>query len=209
MQPYVDLVNRQLIKKYPIRPAYVTQAFLSLARHYFTKEEYLVTDRFRKKHNHSVIPSPEDMVIIESPMAWPVELTDKRPAIFVRRLNWTYRRLGIGDGRWGGTEAVIQQNTYSWAWRGHHIFFLISKEGGELDLLTEEVINLLARFTPVIRSLFDFTAYQLASIGKVEAYTSTHDYFQVPLIVQYDWIETWQLEPGIETVREIITEYMS
>lgn len=200
----IDLVDRRLLRRYPIRPAYVTRALLSLTRHYFAKEEYLVTERFRKRHNHSVTPAAEDNIVIESPMAWPVEFADKRPAIFIRRLNWVLRRIGLGDGRWGGNPTVVEGNTFSWAWRGTHGFFLIAREGGELEFLVEEMINLLVRFTPIIRTLFGFCQFQMTSVGRIEAYTVATDYFQVPIIVQYDWVETWHLSPGLETVITIV-----
>lgn len=206
--PLIGIIDRRLVRRFPVRPSYVTAAFLSIARHYFSRPEYMVTERFKARHNSGVEPSPQDYVVIQSPMAWPFEYADKRPAVFVRRLDWVVRRLGLGDGRWGGTEEVIKERLMSWYLRGFHAFHLVSREGGELELLTEEMINLLLRFTPLIRMIFPFQKFQLVSIGRPQAFISATDMFTSSLIVRYEWVETWQFTPDISELEESILETM-
>lgn len=205
----IDLVHKQLIRNYPVRPIYVTKALLSLTRHYFARPEYLVTPLFRTRHNQSAVPSPDDFVVIESPMAWPVEYTDKRPAVFIRRLKWNTLRLGLGDGRQSGSNEILSMSRYTWAWAGSHAFVAISREGGELELLVEELINLLLRYTSVIRELFGFSRFQLATVGTQQAYITATDVFQVPITVQYEWLESFQLQPTLDDFRAIIENTIS
>ena len=199
-----NLIHKDLVRRFPIRPQYVTQALVIMTRHYFASPERLVTGRFRKRHNQSPQPSPDDQIVIDSPMAWPVERADKRPAIYIRRLPWMTMRLGLGDGRSVGVHEILNQNQYSWGWRGRHAFYLICREGGELELLTEEVINLLLRYTSVIRELFGFRRFQLVNISQPQAYIAATDFFQVGIVVQYEWIETFSLQPSLEEIQQII-----
>ena len=201
----LNLIHSELVRRFPVRPQYVTQALVSITRHYFASPDRLVTERFRKRHNPSAIPSADDQIIIDSPMAWPVERADKRPAVFIRRLSWNVLRLGLGDGRSAGTPEIIIQNQYSWGWGGRHVFHLISREGGELELLVEEVINLLLRYTSVIRELFGFRRFQLVTITQPQAYIAATDFFQVSIVVQYEWIESFNLQPSLEEIQQIIS----
>ncbi|MEM2003814.1 MAG: hypothetical protein QXQ37_04090 [Nitrososphaerota archaeon] len=200
----IDLLEGRLIRRYPVRPMYVTAALLDITRRYFVRGEYLVTERFRSKHNHSVTSSPENHIVIESPMSWPVEYAEKRPAIFIRRLEWQLRRLGLADGRIVGTRTILDESAFSWFWRGFHAFYVLSREGGELELLIEELINLLLRYTPVIRKLFGFIKFQLVSVGRPQAYIAATDMFTSQLIVRYEWTETWKTYPKFEDIEESI-----
>jgi hypothetical protein len=201
----ITLLDRQLIRRFPIRPNYVTSVLLNLTRIYFSRPELLVTTRFRRRPNVSASPIPENTVIIESPAAWPFEYADKRPAIFIRRLEWICRRLGIGGGRWGGSQDIVEQKLVSWFWRGFHAFYAVSKEGGETEFLIEELINLLLRYGILIRMIFPFQKFQIVNVTRLQSYISATDMFMASVIVRYEWAETWKFEPEYDILEQMIT----
>ncbi len=108
--------------------------------------------------------------------------------------------MGIGDG----AIANISASQFAWAWRGNHAIFAISREGGELDELTAELINCFGRYGPVIREMLGFQRFQLVAVDEIDAYVVNKDYFQAPIVLQYEWIDKWEIQPGMEDIRDAI-----
>lgn len=200
------IIDSSLITNRPFRPHLATKIFVNILRHFFSNPNLLTTERFRKKYNPDVSLSREDNVAILSASSWQPEITDKTPSIMVYRLQWNAKRIGMGDGLIQASKTQ-ESEEYSWMWEGAHAFICLSSESKEAEDMAEELINIFMNFLPVIRRVIGLNRMQLASIGRLTQFVSTKDFFQIPIIVKYEWIESWEISPSPDQVdlqREII-----
>lgn len=198
----IDILDREYIRPYPIRPAIMNAVFLNLLKHYFAHPAYLKTPRFKLNPNKTLEPDENSSVFIASASAFTPEITDKRPAVIIRRMEWSCNDIGVGENTMPVANSTQRRFLYSFS--GSHAFFCTSRESGELDLLTEEVMNCFIYFRPVIRRILGLAKFLLKMVDKVTIFRSNRDYFVCPIMVQYLWTESWTTEPNFDEVMNII-----
>ncbi|MEM3062241.1 MAG: hypothetical protein QW303_01655 [Nitrososphaerota archaeon] len=203
----IDLLDKKYLNPYPIRPNLMTAMFLNLTRHYFTKPEYLSTPRFKSRPNVGLKTHEHNSVKIVSAAAREKPTSDKVPSITIRRLEWAPTNLGVGDNV--VNHSNDKSSRYSISFQGSHLFICRSLELGELEFLVEEVMNMLIRFRPVVRLLFNLQTFNLVLIEKPSVSVQHREYFTCPLAVKYIWTETWEIDKNINEIAALISQTLA
>jgi len=130
-------------------------------------------------------------ILIEDASVWTPELSDKRPAVIIKRNNWRSIKLGL-DNLSGTTPEGFNEHTKFW--RGSHTLFCIAKEGAEAEILAAETYRYLLHFGPIFRQYFDLMLFELMEVGGLNELEEASERYAVPLTVAYGWSETWILK---------------
>ncbi|MEM3062001.1 MAG: hypothetical protein QW303_00455 [Nitrososphaerota archaeon] len=198
----IDILDREYIRRYPLRPGVMTAIFVNILKHFFAHPSYLSTPRFKLHPNKQLDPDENSNVIIASVAAFLPELSDKRPAVLVRRLEWAVNQLGVGDGRINTSNT--EHSRYLIGITGGHSIICLSREMGEVEALVEEVMNCFIYFKPALRKMLNLNKLQLTVVDRVSGFKSNRDYFLCPLVVKYTWTESWTTEPHMNEVYDVI-----
>jgi len=130
-------------------------------------------------------------IAIESVTKWTPELTEKRPAIIIKRNAWRHVRFGIDD-RMFFTLDKDWQNRYSNVWQGSHTLFCIAGDGAETEKLAAEVFKELNEFGPRIRIILDLMRFEVMEAGEVmKLKQNARENFVVPVTVAYAYRQDW------------------
>jgi hypothetical protein len=159
----------------------------------------LLTDHYRSADNieHAAFRNRwwrDDVqtgIAIEDATVWRPELSDKRPAIIIRRNTWKSIKVAI-DNLSGTTPTGFDEHTK--LWRGSHTLFCIAKEGAEAEILAAETYRYLLHFGPVFRKYFNLMMFELVEVGGLSELEEATERYAVPITVAYGWGETWVLQ---------------
>ena len=132
-------------------------------------------------------------IAIESVTKWTPELTEKRPAVIIKRNSWRHVRLGIDD-RMFFTVDKDWQNRYTNLWQGSHTLFCIAGDGAETELLSAEVFRELNEFGPIIRKILNLMRFEVMEVGEItKLKQNARENFVVPITVAYAYREEWMV----------------
>jgi len=132
-------------------------------------------------------------IAIESVTKWTPELTEKRPAVIIKRNSWRHVRLGIDD-RMFFTLEKDWQNRYTNVWQGSHTLFCIAGDGAEAEKLAAEVFRELNEFGPIIRIILDLMRFEVMEVGEItKLKQNARENFVVPITVTYAYREEWMV----------------
>jgi hypothetical protein len=143
-------------------------------------------------------------ILIESIHRWRPEVTEKRPAIIVKRNAYQNERKGIGDRRQGppvDSEGFAHYTTF---WTGSHTLFCIGGSGAQAELLGSAVQRHLTQFTPVIAEALDLKRMQVLQVGAVAELEEGQENFVVPVTVGYTYEERWVIRPQVPLLSHIV-----
>ena len=132
-------------------------------------------------------------IMIESITRWVPELTEKRPAVIIKRNGWRRLRLGIGDKMFGPGDPAGQE-FFANAWQGSHTLFCIAGKGAETEKLAAEVYREMNEFGPAIRATLDLLRFEVTEVGELMLLEEARQNFVVPVVVAYAFVESWQLQ---------------
>jgi len=139
-------------------------------------------------------------ILIESITRWDPKLTEKRPAVIVKRNDINNNRLIIDDRELGVGRDGINYFTY---FVGSHTLFCISREGAEAEKLSTEVYRELVEFGPIIRRLLEFHKLKLESIGSIFKVEEARETFAVPVTITYAFEEAWKITAKQPPIKRI------
>jgi hypothetical protein len=136
------------------------------------------------------------------------DLTEKRPAILVKRNSFRNVREGIADLNQGPIADRTGRQHYTTFWVGSHTFFCIARNGGEAELLATEVYRELHHFHPVIRNTALLLTFRVSEVGEIGQLEEARENYVVPVTVAYAWQDMWTLSQEAPILRSIRLSYI-
>jgi hypothetical protein len=140
-------------------------------------------------------------ILIEDALVWRPELTGKRPAIIIKRNDWSSIKIGTFGNVSGLTSDGNRQ--YTKHWKGSHTCFCLAVEGAEAELLGAEVYRYFLHFGQAIRETFALSMFELLQVGAPARVEEAKDHYAVPVSVGYGWEETWVLRQTTPTIKAV------
>lgn len=208
---YVDGISSLSVTG--LRPHIVTGIFLQLLREHFAdpariEDPLLKSLVWVPKDNDKVTPDPTRTKILIDPVyRWNLQDEMRRPAIIVKRNQYTTQTVGIGmTQRFGLSEERDFPEAgakYTLYFLGSHTLFCLGTDGGVAEVLSTEVARYLYQFAPVIRREFCFKTLEVAQIGEVSVVEESSENFVVPVVLRYAYEDDWTLakqEPRLKGV---------
>jgi len=192
----MDLPQYSSICSLGWRPLLLTGFLLEWMRHHFSDagqiEDSDLTNTLWKA-------DATTNLLVESVTRWKPELTEKRPAIIVKRNDIQNERQVIDDRAMGAIGDVM----YATWLKGSHTLFCIAKEGAEAEKLATEVYRELIEFGPVVRQMMQLHKFVLQGIGAVIRLQEAKESFAVPVTVAYAFQETWAIKHSAPMFKKI------
>lgn len=149
---------------------------------------------------------PPQFVTVESITKWRPDLTNKRPAVIIRREDLRTEKMSIGDRVHGGGVEPDGSIRYSILLHGNHTLFCIGRSGASAELLGEEVANEMCGFHPDIRRKLGLMRFGLAGMGKLFKLEEPKKHYVVPVSVAYSVEHSWRRIPAAPTLKRITFE---
>jgi hypothetical protein len=141
-------------------------------------------------------------ILIESITRWLPSDEDKRPAVLIKRNDWSWNRIGIGDA--AGIDHAAGSNSYLGLWQGSHTLYCLSLTGLETELLAIEVVRFLQHFGPWIRDQMDLKRFMITQVGGISEIKEVVQGYAVPVTVTYVAEESWTLQPYAPRLKRIV-----
>jgi hypothetical protein len=141
-------------------------------------------------------------ILIESITRWLPNDEDKRPAVLIKRNDWAWQRVGIGDK--AGSDYTVGSTNYLGLWEGSHTLYCLSLTGLETELLAIEVVKFLQHFGPWIREQMDLKRFMITQVGGVGEIKEVVQGYAVPVTVSYVAEESWSLQPYAPRLKRIV-----
>lgn len=129
-------------------------------------------------------------ILVESIHRWRGELTEKRPAVIIKRNQMQNQRVGIADR--AHTDGRGNQ-TYTTFWVGSHTLFCLHGTGAGAELLATEVQRQVTRFAPVLTECLGLYRCQVTEVGAVQEIEEAKEGFAVPVTCGWAYHESWVL----------------
>ena len=142
-------------------------------------------------------------IVVESITQWRPDLTQKRPAIIIKRNDWQVNRVTIRDElhgkiNWDGSK------DYAVMVSGSHTLFCIAGKGTEAEILAGEVYRDLMQFAPVIRDELALIKFVVVSVGSLFELEEAKETYGVPVTVSYVAGESWKIIPQAPVLKSIV-----
>jgi hypothetical protein len=129
-------------------------------------------------------------ILIESITRWKPEATEKRPAIIIKRGNWTSSRLVLNDS--AGTENMyLGSQKYGRLMAGSHTLFCISNSGVQAEILAGEVFKDLNTYGLVIANILSLVKFEAVELGQLFQVQEAKENYAAPVVIQYTGQEVW------------------
>ncbi len=182
------------------RPHLMTGFFREWFINHFSDPNNIEAKELRGKLWKAV---PSTDLVVESITQWRPDLTQKRPAIIIKRNDWQVQRISIDD-RYLGNVPLTGARDYSALITGSHTFFCISGKGTEAEILAAEVYREMIQFGPIIRQELDLKRFTLAQVGGLFELEESKENYGVPVTVSYAADENWQLVTQSPVLKRIV-----
>lgn len=141
-------------------------------------------------------------ILIETAYRWRPGLTQKRPAVIVKRNAYANVRVGIADRR-QGPASDCEGEHYITYWSGSHTLFCIAGGGAQAELLSTEVQRELTEFGPAIRDELNLFRFQVLQLGAIAIMEEAQENFVVPVTVGYAYEQRWVLREQVPRLNDI------
>jgi hypothetical protein len=148
-------------------------------------------------------PGQETAILIESIHRWRPELTEKRPAVLVKRNAYSNLRVGVGDRRQGPPADGYGDPHYATYWVGSHTLFCLGGTGAEAELLSTEVQRELTEFGPFVARSVGLMRWQVLEIGQVQQVEEATENFVVPVTVGYTYEQRWVIHQQAPRLKRV------
>lgn len=167
----------------------ITGFILDVLRRHFSTPE-IITNTHLQKYIWS--DSEETAILIEEMTNWQPKITQLRPAILVKRGVLTQLPpLSIGDR---GHGQYVLKDEYCIAWEGSHTVNCVSTLGPEAENLADEVAQELYTYAITWRKECRLGHIDVKSIGETTLMEESGQFWQVPVLVEYKYYDTWTLK---------------
>ncbi len=193
-QPIPDLISNLCAKGW--RPLMLTGLLRDLLTRHFQAKLVEDTDL------RGLIWRPDEKtdILIESIHRWRGELTEKRPAILLKRNTYQNQRFGIADRVGADERGMIRYSTF---WVGSHTVFCIHGTGAGVEILATEVQRELTEFADEVRQALGLKKWSVTEVGAIAEVEEARESFVVPITVGWAYEQTWTLERESPKLRRI------
>jgi hypothetical protein len=141
-------------------------------------------------------------ILIESITRWAPNEADKRPAVIIKRNNWQWQKIAIGDLT--ATNYIDGSKSYTGLWQGSHTLYCLSLSGVETELVTMEVVRYLQHFGPWIREQMNFKRFMISEVGGISEVQEVVQGYAVPVTLAYVAEESWSLQPAAPRLKRLV-----
>ena len=136
--------------------------------------------------------SPSTGILIESLWRWQAEMTEKRPALLIKRNAYRDLQIALNDRALVDAEGFTHYNTL---FVGSHTIFCLHGTGAGAELLANKVFEDLHDFAPEIRTRLGLAKFRVMEVGEVSDIEESTQNFVVPVIVGWTFQHAWKLQP--------------
>ena len=186
-QPAFDTGNN--LKALGITPHIVTGFLRDWLTNRFSDPDNIVNDKSRGLLWRATQPTN---ILIESITRWKPETTETRPAIIIKRGNWTSSRLVLNDSA-GTDNFFLGSTTYGRLMTGSHTLFCIANTGAQAEVLAGEVFKDLNIYGLVIANVLNLIKFEAVELGQIFQVEEGKENYAAPIVVQYTRQEVWTL----------------
>lgn len=131
-------------------------------------------------------------ILIESITKWKPEITEKRPAIIIKRGSWSSERLVLNDNA-GTNDIYLGSERYGRIMKGSHTLFCISNSGVQSEILAGEVYKDLNTYGLVIANVLNLIKFEAVQLGPLFQLEEAKENYAAPIVVQYTGQEVWTI----------------
>lgn len=131
-------------------------------------------------------------ILIESITRWKPETTETRPAIIIKRGNWSSQRLVLNDSA-GADNVFLGSNRYGRLMVGSHTLFCIANTGIQAEILAGEVFKDLNSYGLVIANILNLVKFEAVELGQLFQVEEGKENYAAPIVVQYTGQEVWTI----------------
>jgi hypothetical protein len=145
----------------------------------------------------------EDMttgILIESIHRWRGDLAEKRPAILIKRNQYSNTRMTVGDQ--AGTDAQGNRQYVTW-WTGSHTLFCIHASGASAEVLATEVQREITQSAPVILQTLGLFRLVVTDVGAISEIEEAKESFVIPVNVTWAYQELWTIKQEALRLRSV------
>jgi hypothetical protein len=145
----------------------------------------------------------EDMttgILIESIHRWRGDLAEKRPAILIKRNQYSITRMTVGDE--AGQDAQGYMLYVTW-WTGSHTLFCIHASGASAEVLATEVQREITQFAPVILQTLGVVRLVVTDVGAISEIEEAKESFVIPVNVTWAYQEFWTIKQEALRLRSV------
>lgn len=144
-------------------------------------------------------------ILIESIWRWRPQLTEKRPAILIKRN--TCRNVQKGLDNFVGVSRTGHEE-FTTFWVGSHTLFCLGETGAIAEILSTEVQRELTQFGPLIRKTLDLNKFDVQEVGAIGELEEATENCVVPVTVGWAYEESWQLVKQALPLRRISLAFL-
>lgn len=141
-------------------------------------------------------------ILIEMVETWKPQQTEQRPALLVKRNDWTTRHLGIGDKNMGAPTPDGQTHCMNQI-QGSHTVFALSPKPVQANILGAEVYRSFNEFRLPIQRSLALKRFVTVGQGALVQVEECQQVYATPVTVAYIAEEVWKLEqeaPFLKTI---------
>jgi len=145
----------------------------------------------------------EDMttgILIESIHRWRGDLAEKRPAILIKRNQYSNTRMTIGDQ--AGTDAQGNRQYVTW-WTGSHTLFCIHASGANAEVLATEAQREITQSAPMILQTLGLFRLVVTDVGAISEIEEAKESFVIPVNVTWAYQELWTITQEALRLRSV------
>lgn len=150
-------------------------------------------------------PDEQTGILVESVYRWRPELTEKRPAILIKRNAYRNQTLGINDVA-SLTQTGHRVMTTSWV--GSHTVFCLSRTAAGADILATEVQRELTRFSLPLKQYLGLLDWRVVEVGEPAEAEESKTTYVVPVSVAWSYLENWVTYEQAPWLRRINLEIL-
>ena len=139
-------------------------------------------------------------ILIESIHRWRGDLAEKRPAILIKRNQYSNTRMTVGDQ--AGTDEQGNRQYVTW-WTGSHTLFCIHASGASAEVLATEVQREITQFAPVILQTLGLFRLVVTDVGAISEIEEAKESFVIPVNVTWAYQEFWTIKQEALRLRSV------
>ena len=183
----------------------LTGCFLQLLRSHWATESNIENEKLRR-YLWTADPKATQLWI-EPVHKWNFRVTQRRPAILLRRNAAQAKKIAINDMAHGGISLTEEGDRHVKLLQGSHAVLIIGREGAEVEALAAEVYKFFLQWAPVLRKELKLTWLEVGQIGAIGQIAESKEHFGVPLVINWAYAEAWKIKteaPLLKVIEKVL-----
>jgi len=168
---------------------YVNGSLLEVVRELFSSPDNVFD--FNAKRYTWTGDSKTSTILIETNLMWKPEDIQKRPAVLVKRGNWAFSVLGLGNQtQFVEHEGYVELEGCAML-KGGHSFMCLGTTQTEAEIIASEVNSYLLAFQHLIMDRLCVGRFFLAGVSEAKKFEESKEHFVVQVDVIYESQLSW------------------